>query len=90
MGAATYDLRGHADFDGGSVRLDNVYTGDVITILQPKDEFGGECLRFVCTFFYGDAKLQRQAPFEVLVNKKPTRYGGQTAAATPATARLYV
>jgi len=31
VGAATYVVRGHADFDGGSVKLDNVYSGDVNT-----------------------------------------------------------
>jgi hypothetical protein len=31
VGAATYTVRGHADFDGGSVKLDNVYSGDVNT-----------------------------------------------------------
>ncbi len=29
VGPATYNLRGHADFEGGSVRLDNVYSGDL-------------------------------------------------------------
>ena len=29
VGAATYAIRGRAEFDGGSVRLDNVYSGDV-------------------------------------------------------------
>lgn len=29
VGAATYAIRGHADFDGGSVKLDNIYSGDV-------------------------------------------------------------
>jgi hypothetical protein len=29
VGAATYSLRGRADFDGGSLKLDNVYSGDV-------------------------------------------------------------
>jgi hypothetical protein len=29
VGPATYSLRGHADFDGGSVKLDNVYSGDL-------------------------------------------------------------
>jgi len=31
VGAATYAVRGHADFEGGSVKLDNVYSGDVNT-----------------------------------------------------------
>jgi hypothetical protein len=31
VGAATYAVRGHADFEGGSVQLDNVYSGDVNT-----------------------------------------------------------
>jgi hypothetical protein len=31
IGAATYAVRGHADFEGGSVKLDNVYSGDVNT-----------------------------------------------------------
>ncbi len=31
QGAATYSLKGHADFDGGTVRLDNVYSGDNAT-----------------------------------------------------------
>jgi hypothetical protein len=29
VGTATYSLRGHADFEGGSVKLDNVYSGDL-------------------------------------------------------------
>jgi hypothetical protein len=29
VGPATYSLRGHADFEGGQVRLDNVYSGDL-------------------------------------------------------------
>jgi hypothetical protein len=29
VGAATYSIRGRADFDGGSVKLDNIYSGDV-------------------------------------------------------------
>ena len=29
VGPATYAVRGHIDFDGGSVKLDNVYSGDV-------------------------------------------------------------
>ena len=29
VGASTYSVRGHIDFDGGSVRLDNAYSGDV-------------------------------------------------------------
>jgi hypothetical protein len=29
VGAATYSIRGRAEFDGGSVKLDNVYSGDV-------------------------------------------------------------
>jgi hypothetical protein len=29
VGAATYSIRGRADFDGGSLKLDNVYSGDV-------------------------------------------------------------
>src|SRR5215471_2326693 len=29
VGAATYSIRGRADFDGGTVKLDNVYSGDV-------------------------------------------------------------
>jgi hypothetical protein len=29
VGAATYSVRGHIDFDAGSVNLDNVYSGDV-------------------------------------------------------------
>jgi hypothetical protein len=29
VGPATYAIRGHIDFEGGSVRLDNVYGGDV-------------------------------------------------------------
>jgi hypothetical protein len=29
VGPATYSMRGHADFEGGSVRLDNVYSGDL-------------------------------------------------------------
>ncbi|MBV9396513.1 MAG: hypothetical protein JO062_00940 [Bryobacterales bacterium] len=29
VGAATYAIRGRADFDGGSVKLDNIYSGDV-------------------------------------------------------------
>jgi hypothetical protein len=31
VGAATYAVRGHADFEGGSVKFDNVYSGDVNT-----------------------------------------------------------
>ena len=31
VGAATYAVRGHADFEGGTVKLDNVYSGDVNT-----------------------------------------------------------
>ncbi len=31
VGAATYAVRGHADFEGGTVQLDNVYSGDVNT-----------------------------------------------------------
>ena len=31
VGAATYAVRGHVDFEGGSVKLDNVYSGDVNT-----------------------------------------------------------
>ncbi len=31
VGAATYAVHGHADFEGGSVKLDNVYSGDVNT-----------------------------------------------------------
>jgi len=31
VGAATYAVRGHVDFDGGSVKLDNVYSGDTNT-----------------------------------------------------------
>ena len=29
VGAATYSIRGRAEFDGGSLKLDNVYSGDV-------------------------------------------------------------
>jgi len=29
VGSSTYAIRGHADFDGGSVKLDNIYSGDV-------------------------------------------------------------
>lgn len=29
VGAATFAVRGHVDFDAGSVRLDNVYSGDI-------------------------------------------------------------
>jgi hypothetical protein len=29
VGAATYSIRGRAEFDGGSVKLDNIYSGDV-------------------------------------------------------------
>ena len=29
VGPSTYSMRGHIDFDGGSVKLDNVYSGDV-------------------------------------------------------------
>jgi hypothetical protein len=29
VGAATYAIRGKADFEGGSVKLDNIYSGDV-------------------------------------------------------------
>jgi len=29
VGPATYSLRGHADFEGGQVKLDNVYSGDL-------------------------------------------------------------
>ncbi len=29
IGSATYSVRGHLDFDAGSVRIDNVYSGDV-------------------------------------------------------------
>jgi hypothetical protein len=29
VGAATYAIRGRANFDGGSVKLDNIYSGDV-------------------------------------------------------------
>ena len=32
VGAATYAVRGHTDFDGGSVKLDNVYSGDVSVV----------------------------------------------------------
>ena len=31
QGAAAYALKGHADFDGGTVKLDNVYSGDSAT-----------------------------------------------------------
>ncbi len=31
QGAATYAVKGHADFEGGTVKLDNVYSGDVNT-----------------------------------------------------------
>lgn len=31
QGAAAYALKGHADFEGGSVKLDNVYSGDSAT-----------------------------------------------------------
>ena len=31
QGAATYSVKGHADFDGGTVKLDNVYSGDTAT-----------------------------------------------------------
>lgn len=31
VGPATYAVHGHADFEGGSVKLDNVYSGDVNT-----------------------------------------------------------
>ena len=31
QGAAAYALKGRADFDGGTVRLDNVYSGDTAT-----------------------------------------------------------
>lgn len=30
-GPATYSVRGHLDFDGGSIRIDNAYGGDVAT-----------------------------------------------------------
>ncbi len=29
LGASTFSVRGHMDFNGGSVRLDNVYSGDI-------------------------------------------------------------
>ena len=29
LGPSTFSVRGHLDFDGGSVRVDNVYSGDV-------------------------------------------------------------
>ncbi len=29
VGGATFNLRGHIDFDGGSIRVDNIYSGDV-------------------------------------------------------------
>jgi hypothetical protein len=42
VGSATYAVRGHIDFDAGSVNLDNVYSGDVsvsavaaVGVLQP-------------------------------------------------------
>ena len=31
IGPSTFSVRGHIDFDGGSVRVDNVYSGDVNT-----------------------------------------------------------
>jgi SpoIVB peptidase S55 len=31
VGAATFTVRGHLDFDGGSIRVDNVYGGDLNT-----------------------------------------------------------
>jgi hypothetical protein len=31
VGSATYAVHGHADFEGGSVKLDNVYSGDLNT-----------------------------------------------------------
>jgi hypothetical protein len=29
LGASTFSVRGHIDFDGGSTRVDNVYSGDI-------------------------------------------------------------
>jgi hypothetical protein len=46
-----------------------VYSGDVITVFQPHDGAPGECLRFVCDFFYGEARSARTEPFV----KEPTK-----------------
>ncbi len=31
LAPSTFSVRGHLDFDGGSIRIDNVYGGDVST-----------------------------------------------------------
>jgi hypothetical protein len=59
----------------GEETFGRVQTGDVITVFQSKGENGSECLRFVCTFYYGDAAKPRGdgEPFQVLTTGRGAR-----------------